>query len=327
MGVKEQAKQFDQKNQNLTQGDRNIQLGLDRTQASKRSRLNPAPLQAAGCDQSTNPTVKGIWEAVVDYNAGWKHPTTRQASETAHALACLDYIYYSCSDYMTSKVYKTMNSSGNTAKRKLRYEAFDKLLQEVATELESYGGKTLVGPTNFTVSGKRNYWLERLDPKNRAGYLISVKYDQWRSIGTDGVTFWEWLKANGGSYIKTQSKVNGYNNPNSAQWEHQKHFVGSVLCNADDTYFTTNLLETAFSGNGWGVWVCSLLMANENNSDFGNFIFSNTHKAGYDHHSSFLGGSAVLAAGEWVVDSTGTIKVITGKSGHYMQMGEPASFC
>jgi len=228
-----------------------------------------------------------------------------------------------CATYMTNRGYKTTNSSGQEAKRKKRYEAFDNLIKGIVSELELFGGRALVGPANFQAT-KRNYWLERTDPHNRAGFLISGKYKQWLQTGVSGQSFWDWLQANGGATIRGQTQVNGYNNPNGAQWEHMKHFeqLTSTLKNSDDTVFATTAMRTEFSETGWAVWVCSMMMLDEFGTEFGNYIFSNTHRAGWDHHSSFLGGNAVIAAGEWIVDNAGKIKVITAKSGHYMPKWE-----
>lgn len=65
-------------------------------------------------------------------------------------------------------------------------------------------------------------------------------------------------------------------------------------------------LETVFSGAGWGIWVLSP----------GGEFYTGSHKTGEFHHSSFLSGEPVKAAGEWqVID--GKIQYITGKTGHY----------
>ena len=57
---------------------------------------------------------------------------------------------------------------------------------------------------------------------------------------------------------------------------------------------------------GWAIFVCSP----------GGKIYSNSHIVGYEHHSSFLDGGSVRAAGEISVDR-GCLQVITAKSGHY----------
>ncbi len=65
-------------------------------------------------------------------------------------------------------------------------------------------------------------------------------------------------------------------------------------------------LETVFSGVGWGIWVLSP----------GGEFYTASHKKGEFHHSSFLSGEPVKAAGEWLVKD-GRIELITGKTGHY----------
>jgi hypothetical protein len=66
-------------------------------------------------------------------------------------------------------------------------------------------------------------------------------------------------------------------------------------------------LQTVFSGLGWGIWVLSPQEK----------FYSGPHLRGEFHHSSFLSGEPVKAAGEWKVRD-GTIEVINGKTGHYM---------
>ena len=50
--------------------------------------------------------------------------------------------------------------------------------------------------------------------------------------------------------------------------------------------------------------------------EFGNFYASNTQAQGKFHHSSFLAGKPVAAAGELKVEN-GVLKIITDESGHY----------
>ena len=307
---------FKQQQDLLVEGDERVQTGLSKTLSSRRERISTAQLKAAGCDTSKNPVLLSLWDAVVDYNTNWIHPTKMSDPQMAHAVANLDFIYQTCATYMTDKAMKTLNSKGGPAKRQVRYNAFTTLVADVTKEIESLGGKLLTGPMNFQ-ENKRNYWLERLDPDHRAGYLISAKYNAWVQSGST-LSFWAWLDANGGHPLKSQSKVEGYENVEHAQWQHCRYFDGSVLLNAeDDMPFCTQAMRTEFSSNGWAVWVSSLPMHCPG-GEIGVYIFSYTHRAGFDHHSSFLGGAPVMAAGEWTVDSTGKIRVITGKSGHYM---------
>ncbi len=70
--------------------------------------------------------------------------------------------------------------------------------------------------------------------------------------------------------------------------------------------FDTAACETAHSGPGWAIYVVS---------PRGQW-YAGTHRVGAFHHSSFLAGRPVLAAGEMQV-ANGVLKVLTAKSGHY----------
>ncbi len=50
--------------------------------------------------------------------------------------------------------------------------------------------------------------------------------------------------------------------------------------------------------------------------DAGNIYISNYHAGGKFHHSSFLAGGPVAAAGQ-ISARNGVVKIITRKSGHY----------
>jgi hypothetical protein len=68
----------------------------------------------------------------------------------------------------------------------------------------------------------------------------------------------------------------------------------------------TDKMETMFSGTGWGCWVQSP----------DDIFYTASHIKGKFHHSSFLEGAPVKAAGEWKVRD-GKLLYITGKTGHY----------
>lgn len=309
---------FEQKQQNLVQGDNRIKAGLAKTRLSGQ-RLSTAPLIAAGCGTSNNPLLKSLLDSVNEFNTEWQHPTKMSLAQIAHAVAILDFIYQVCATYMTDKSWHATNSQGAPSKRSARYHAFKNLLQEVTEEIDLMGGRMLSGPLNFR-DNKRNYWLERLDSHHRAGYLISAKYNAWVASHSP-LTFWAWLQANGGLSIIADSRVAGYENPEGAQWNRNYYLEnGFFYKSKNDKLLDTADWETAFSGDGWGVFVCSMPMLDPG-ANAGIFVFSYNHKPGWDHHSSFLGGAPVMAAGEWIVVG-GKVKVMTGKSGHYMPKWE-----
>jgi len=76
---------------------------------------------------------------------------------------------------------------------------------------------------------------------------------------------------------------------------------------AENGYDTANL-STNFSGVGYAIFVMSGDGA----------IYADQHKVSQFHHSSFLAGADAAASGEIKV-TTGSLKGITNKSGHYRQ--------
>ena len=82
---------------------------------------------------------------------------------------------------------------------------------------------------------------------------------------------------------------------------------GSIVKQGDSKipYDTADLFSKVM-GKGYGIFV----MDNEGR------IFAAAHKVGLFHHSSFLAGASVAAAGEIKIEH-GVIKAVTNKSGHY----------
>lgn len=94
---------------------------------------------------------------------------------------------------------------------------------------------------------------------------------------------------------------------NDAQREDYKITIREgVIYNSRNEKFHTGMMQTHVSGKGWAIFI----MAPDNN------IYSHSHKVGAFHHSSFLSGGAIQAAGEIAVDN-GRIVAINNKSGHY----------
>ncbi len=70
--------------------------------------------------------------------------------------------------------------------------------------------------------------------------------------------------------------------------------------------FSTHDRSTAHSKDCFAIWVCSP----------SGIVFTANHVVSEFHRSTFLGGTRVLAAGEWVV-SAGKILLISHKTGHH----------
>ncbi|HEY1653206.1 MAG TPA: hypothetical protein VGG09_15075 [Acidimicrobiales bacterium] len=75
--------------------------------------------------------------------------------------------------------------------------------------------------------------------------------------------------------------------------------------------FDTEDHSTVVSGKGWAIFVVSPA----------GVCYSESHVEGEFHHSSFLSGGAVQAAGEWKVED-GKLAKINSKSGHYRPIPE-----
>jgi hypothetical protein len=336
--IKDRATQFESKAAATMDSDRRIQQGRSQTATGRASRVSTAGLQAAGFDTSSNPLLSQIWTEVQDFNNTWKHPSSMSTGEAQHRVAQLDSIMYWAGEYMTSKWAKDANTMPD-AKRVKRWDALKDLLEKITQELQGLGVKALIGPTDWKQisNSKRSYWLERLDPRHRPGWVLSAVYEVWLSqrptVAGNPVAFFDWLATPAGLQALVDKNVAGdaaktvkYDAAYEPLWKKSVFFEGGLLKKTkNDHLFSTQGRRTEFSRDGWAIWVCSsaLLPTNETPTRHvsKNHIFSYSHQAGEFHHSTFLSGSPVMAAGEWVVDN-GKVKVITAKSGHYQPRPE-----
>jgi hypothetical protein len=76
--------------------------------------------------------------------------------------------------------------------------------------------------------------------------------------------------------------------------------------NSEGTRLDTCGMQTTARGGGWAIYVVA-----KNGK-----IYTANHEAGIFHHSSFLSGTPVIAAGEWIVKD-GQVLAINDKTGHY----------
>jgi hypothetical protein len=156
-----------------------------------------------------------------------------------------------------------------------------------------------------------NYWLERFDPQHRSWgteQLANEPYQAWLKDEKTTLSFWSWLDLHGlGQDVKKRVKY----------LTEQERKVYEVIFDKGLLYvldrktkgrklFSTKDYVTNSSGRGWAIYVLS----------FTGKFYTNSHKLGEFHHSSFLSGERVWAAGEWVVEN-GKILMISNKTGHY----------
>ncbi|KAF0848198.1 hypothetical protein FNL39_102346 [Nocardia caishijiensis] len=79
------------------------------------------------------------------------------------------------------------------------------------------------------------------------------------------------------------------------------------IYDADGRLFDTRSGTTAWGGAGRAIFVMD---------EHGNLYASNYHERGLFHHSSFLAGANIAAAGELAVVD-GELQMVTDSSGHY----------
>jgi hypothetical protein len=161
---------------------------------------------------------------------------------------------------------------------------------------------------------KQNYWLEGLDPKHRSwGHEGAGLFAQWLADVGSPLNFFAWLEANNlGRGIKEVQylapdqrwKYMCVFGDDKVMYRHMHGVRGNGTIPLER--FTTWGLETAHSGANFAIWACSP----------GGIFYTNTHKVSEFHHSTFLSGGRVLAAGEWVV-AAGKLLLISHKTGHH----------
>ena len=159
-----------------------------------------------------------------------------------------------------------------------------------------------------------NYWLEAIDPRHRPGFVLAKRWEEWARSGDNG-SFWDWL---GDRDIDPAGLYEQSMGGKSVQYglsesERRRFMVLSKegQLYRDGTPMDTSGNETVASGAGWAIFVLSTA----------GVFYAESHKQGEFHHSTFLAGGAVRAAGELQV-SGGRLVKITGKSGHYRPTSE-----
>lgn len=247
-------------------------------------------------EDSKNPVLREICHFVDRYNAeyppscpvGVKSPGTLDAQ--ASVLAGL---LYRVASYLTSK-----HPQGGRLKRKFRWDALTDLASQITTEAARVGVKLVRASTNFRNTAEdghnENIWLEVIDPLHRHAYSLSAEYKKWLD-GPSKKSFWEEI---GGEADPEVEYYRGEQN--------MVYFAARRVVGEDGEPWSTRNGSTVFSGKGWQIFV----FAPDGS------LYIHDHLASEFHHTSFLGGGAVLAAGEIAVDD-GWIRAITAKTGHY----------
>jgi hypothetical protein len=227
------------------------------------------------------------------------------------------------------------------------------LLARFITELKYFtppAGATQSGPKGMPLTPA--FQVEKLNPQHKFGYVVE-KYDQplkqllekaqqlvakFLAIVGDkanSVNFTQWLQRQNTEDSKAVlALVESWKKVSLADLKGEKNMVNYLDMEMRQKYviepgtdgllysrepdpagfkFNQALFDTAMSTAAFGgrskkaIWI---------QGPSGRFYSSNESKAGKFHHSSFLAGREVKAAGDWEVDH-GKLKTISATSGHY----------
>lgn len=264
-------------------------------------------LLAVGVGSSSNPAVQSLWRAVQRYNL-LSRGVTGNVPERAGAL---HEVMRWAALYITSKP-----PAAGKQRMIARWEALVALAEEAGREAAALGIKLVRGPSDWLtlapgdpgvaknedwLKANSSMWLEVVDPSHRHAFDLSQLFEDW---GTDElaiaqkISFWDYVRT------RVDSESVAYLSGSA----HGVQFKGRRLVNLDDeqTPADTKDMETAFSGHGWGIFVCGLDWQ----------LYLHSHEKGVFHHTSFLGGKPVRAAGEMRVEQ-GIVRELTAKTGHY----------
>jgi len=241
--------------------------------------------------------VRDILDMVLTYNL-------MPAANAKLRLERLDKIMLGAAAYLTAK------RPTAKVKNQARWAALANLAGQCSQEAQLLGAKQLTSPHDFRdirgdpKLGQQSYWLERMDPQHRAGFTLSAKYEEWMNSTSDE-DFWTYsanvaLGDRGVKLLDETQKVR------RLKYLARMNINGS-LRDLHDEPVSTYHMHSTYGGEGWGIFVLS--PEGE--------LYIHSHKVGRFHHSTFLGGGAVAAAGEICVDMMGSIRVISNKTGHY----------
>jgi hypothetical protein len=115
-----------------------------------------------------------------------------------------------------------------------------------------------------------------------------------------------WSQADVDKYVHSKQKcLVSYLDP-EARKAYEVHLGATVTRGPANTVFDTSTMTSKFSGKGFAIYVMS--PSGE--------MYADQHKVGLFHHSSFLAGAEVAAAGEIRVTG-GKVRYVTNKTGHY----------
>lgn len=133
-------------------------------------------------------------------------------------------------------------------------------------------------------------------------YEVEPYFEQWQSSDTF-LNFDDWLQRN---HPKADVEKIIHLNNEEERLPYKLDFINGQVFRRGAPFDTAHE-STQHSGQGTAIFVM----------DSKGLFYAGSHIRGKFHHSSFLGGSAVWAAGEIQTNEQGQILSLSSKSGHY----------
>lgn len=213
-----------------------------------------------------------------------------------------------------------------TAKKPLAVRTNDGLTQHVGSQQRTNeiietqvkmramrGSQSLAKLTPFHKSEKTEHWTKK---NPTIADVLDLLWHEWKSKGKPQ-GFMRWVEEHSGQYLEQKIPHQMVNQFFSGlvylgvrrRTEHLLTVSGGKL------YQQGQLFDTQQIESIWEEGVAIFVMSPSGD------LFAGPQATGEFHHSSFLGGKKVAAAGEMVAHA-GALKLLTGKSGHYRPASE-----
>jgi hypothetical protein len=276
-----------------------------------------APLQVpASLVQSDNETLAKLRKLVTRYNVIYPLQRDQKLRNPSYIpdtaiIDTLDAIATHAMIYLLHKPPGARKASGV-----VKWESCRDFLAEVFRHGQFFGIKFLLG--DFHKDGA-NYWLERLDPETASREDFDRLLDWMKEtakkkfVGSGGPGRKEavQLPQKGGYQVSDDGRDRRMLQylTDAQRMDHQIIWSGGKLClPSGDVFSTMDSARAPYSGfKNVYIYVCSAKTQK---------IYSMKGSEGEIHHSSFLQGEPVIAAGDWLVEN-GKVTYVNAASGHY----------
>lgn len=194
-----------------------------------------------------------------------------------------------------------INQNQSTTKKR-NFEAFDNEEYQALTEI----GLSKLKPGQTGKCLEPNYILELITPKHIKSKVAKKLFEKWTIQGKP-IPFLDWVS---GQPVLPEDHVQYLNETERSQYQvtFGKDENGKTKMLRRGQLLTSIGERSNHGSKNTAIYVLSC----------DSLLYVGSHnKRGTFHHSSFLSGEAVLAAGEIKTDEEGTITEITLRSNHY----------